>query len=75
MLIHLNASTTVSRNRDNRRRPIFRQHGLARPKLDVAMRESRQPRCTATIFGIAALNGSKLLRAIRNFGQSIFSYR
>jgi len=72
MLIHLKASTSVSRNRDNRRRPIFWQHGLARSKRDVAMRKSRQTRCTAAIFGIAASNSSKLLDVVRNFGQGIF---
>jgi len=75
MLIHLKASTTASRNRDNRRRPIFWQHGSARSKLDFAMRKSRQPRCTAAISEIAATGGAKLLDAARNSGQAIFSHR
>jgi hypothetical protein len=62
-------------NRDNRRRPIFWQHGSARLEFDVAMRKSRQPRCTAAIFGIAASGGSKLLDAARNFAQAIFWHR
>jgi hypothetical protein len=61
-------------NRDNRRRPIFWQHGSARLELYVAMRKSRQRRCTAAISRIAASNGTKLLDAARNFGQAIFSH-
>jgi hypothetical protein len=72
MLIHLKASIIASRNRDDRRRPIFWQHGSARSKLDVAMRKSRQPRCTAAISGIAASNCVKVLDAARNFRQAIF---
>jgi len=58
-------------NRDNRRRPIFWQHGSARLELYVAMRKSRQRRCNAAISRIAASNGTKLLDAARNFGQAI----
>jgi hypothetical protein len=43
-------------------------------KADVAMRKSRQPPCTAAIFGIATSNNSKLLDVAENFGQAIFSH-
>jgi hypothetical protein len=72
MLVHLRPPPLFDENRDNRRRPIFWQHGLARSKPDVAMRESSQPRCAAAILGIAAASSAKLLDAVRNFGQAIF---
>jgi hypothetical protein len=37
------------------------------------MRKSRQPRCTAAISGIMAPGTTKLLDAVRNFGQAIFA--
>jgi hypothetical protein len=67
-LIHLKTSTVYSRDRDNRRRPIFWQHGSARSKFYGAMRKSRQPRCTAANPDAAVARPSKLLAAIRNFG-------
>jgi hypothetical protein len=73
MLVHLRPPPLFDENRDNRRRPIFWQHGLARSKRDVAMRKSRQPRCTAAISGIMAPSSAKLLDAVRNFGQAIFA--
>jgi hypothetical protein len=39
------------------------------------MRKSSQRRCTATIFGITASTGAKLLDTALNFRQAIFARR
>jgi hypothetical protein len=75
MLVHLRPPPLFDENRDNRRRPIFWQHGLARSKPDVAMRKSSQPRCAAAILAIAASNTAKLLDAAWNSGETIFARR
>jgi len=73
MLVHLRPPPLFDAHRDNRRRPIFWQHGSARSKRGIAMRKSSQPRCAAAISGIALSNRAKLLDAALNFGQAIFA--
>jgi hypothetical protein len=72
MLVHLWPPSWLDDNRANRRRPIFWQHGLARSKREVAMRESSQPRCIAADLRSAASRSAKPLEAVRNFDQPMF---
>jgi hypothetical protein len=72
VLIHLKPPPFFSRDRDDRRRPIFWQRGSARSKLHYAMRKSRQPRCSAANLGTAAAKAPKLLEPIQNSSWTNF---